>query len=84
MSLKSPGIVKKAISLPTNNLPLLYPDSILALSPDLHLALKPRARRSPRFVLLGSDKVVDTKCMRFVEGLNEREVGLCGVVDVDC
>jgi hypothetical protein len=74
---------RKAQGVPTNYLAIFSPHATLALTPYLHLPLKASTCSTPRLVFSCSDKVVDAKCMRLLQGLYNRKVRLCRVVDVD-
>jgi hypothetical protein len=56
----------KAQGVPTNNLSIFSPNTILALTPYLNLSLKSSTGRSSCFVFSCGDQMVDTERMRFV------------------
>lgn len=73
----------KAQGVPTNNLSVLAPHAILALTPYLHFAFKASAGCPFRAVFSCGYYVMYAKRVRLLECLYDGEVWLCGVVDID-
>lgn len=71
----------EARGVPTNNLSILRPCVMIILAPNFHFAFK--ACTGGAFSFPCGHQVMYAERVRMFERLYEREIGFCGVIDMD-